>query len=44
VFDLKTNQVLKQVNAGTNPDAIFYDDFSKKVYAFNGRSKDAICH
>ena len=41
VFDLKTNQVLKQVNAGTNPDAIFYDDFSKKVYAFNGRSKDA---
>ena len=41
VFDLKTYQVLKQVNAGTNPDAIFYDDFSKKVYAFNGRSKDA---
>ena len=41
VFDLKTNQVLKQVDAGTNPDAIFYDDFSKKVYAFNGRSKDA---
>jgi YVTN family beta-propeller protein len=41
VFDLKTNQVLKQVNAGTNPDAIFYDEFSKKVYAFNGRSKDA---
>jgi YVTN family beta-propeller protein len=41
VFDLKTNQVLKQIDAGTNPDAIFYDDFSKKVYAFNGRSKDA---
>ncbi len=41
VFDLKTTQVLKQVDAGTNPDAIFYDDFSKKVYAFNGRSKDA---
>ncbi|MDB5140615.1 MAG: hypothetical protein JWR12_2531 [Mucilaginibacter sp.] len=41
VFDLKTNQVLKTVDAGTNPDAIFYDDFSKKVYAFNGRSKDA---
>ena len=41
IFDLKTNQVLKQVNAGTGPDAIFYDDFSKKVYAFNGRSKDA---
>ena len=41
VFDLQTNKVLTQVNAGTNPDAIFYDDFSKKVYAFNGRSKDA---
>jgi YVTN family beta-propeller protein len=41
VFDLKTNKVLKIVNAGTNPDAIFYDDFSKKVYAFNGRSKEA---
>src|ERR1700761_130965 len=41
VFDLKTLQVLKQLEAGTNPDAIFYDDFSKKVYAFNGRSKDA---
>jgi YVTN family beta-propeller protein len=41
VFDLKTNQALKQVSAGTNPDAILYDDFSKKVYAFNGRSKDA---
>ena len=41
VFDLKTNAVLKQVNAGTNPDAIFYDDYSKKVYAFNGRSKNA---
>jgi YVTN family beta-propeller protein len=41
VFDLKTNQVLKQVDAGTNPDAICYDDFSKKIYAFNGRSKDA---
>ncbi len=41
VFDLKTNQVLKLVNAGTNPDAIFYDDFSKKVYAFDGRSKEA---
>ena len=41
VFDLKTNQVLKQVDAGTNPDAICYDDFAKKIYAFNGRSKDA---
>jgi YVTN family beta-propeller protein len=41
VFDLATFKVLKQVDAGTNPDAIFYDDFSKKVYAFNGRSQSA---
>ena len=41
VFDLTTYKVLKQVDAGTNPDAIFYDDFSKKVYAFNGRSQNA---
>lgn len=41
VFDLKTNQVLKQIDAGQNPDAIFYEDYSKKIYTCNGRSKDA---
>lgn len=41
VFDLKTNQVITTIAAGTNPDAIFYDEYSKKVYAFNGRSSDA---
>ena len=41
VFDLATNAVIKTVAVGTNPDAIFYDDFSKKVYVFNGRSNDA---
>jgi YVTN family beta-propeller protein len=41
VFDLKTFQTLKTVTAGTNPDAICYDDFAKKVYAFDGRSQDA---
>ena len=41
VFDLKTNNVLATIPTGTNPDAIFYDDFSKKVYCFNGRSQDA---
>jgi YVTN family beta-propeller protein len=41
VFDLKTNDTLKRIPVGTNPDAIFYDEFSKKAYAFNGRSKDA---
>src|SRR6185312_14835152 len=41
VFDLKTNQVLKLIDAGQNPDAIFYEDYSKKIYTCNGRSKDA---
>ncbi|TWR24157.1 YncE family protein [Mucilaginibacter achroorhodeus] len=41
IFDLKTNAELGRIAVGTNPDAIFYDDFSKKVYAFNGRSNDA---
>lgn len=41
VFDLTTNAALGKMAVGTNPDAIFYDEFSKKVYAFNGKSKDA---
>jgi YVTN family beta-propeller protein len=41
VFDLKTNAELGKINVGTNPDAIFYEEFSKKVYTFNGRSSDA---
>ncbi|GAB2971696.1 hypothetical protein GCM10027049_01600 [Mucilaginibacter puniceus] len=41
VFDLKTNKVITTIQTGANPDAIFYDEFSKKVYAFNGNSKDA---
>jgi YVTN family beta-propeller protein len=40
VFDLKTNAVLTQITTGENPDAIFYDDFSKKIITCNGRSKD----
>src|SRR5260370_25257139 len=27
--------------AGTNPDAILYEGVTKRVFAFNGRSKDA---
>jgi DNA-binding beta-propeller fold protein YncE len=42
VFDLKT---LKQTNKikieGENPDAILYDPASKRVFTFNGRSKNA---
>jgi YVTN family beta-propeller protein len=41
VFNLKTNKAITTIPAGTNPDAIFYDDYSKKVYAFNGRSMNA---
>ena len=41
VFDLKTLATLSEVPVGgQNPDAIFYDDFSKKIYTCNGRSKD----
>jgi YVTN family beta-propeller protein len=42
VFDLKTNAVLNTVTIpAENPDAIFYDDYSKKIITCNGRSKDA---
>jgi YVTN family beta-propeller protein len=40
VFDLKTNEVLAQIPAGQNPDAIMYDPFSKKIITCNGRSSD----
>src|ERR1700732_1444799 len=40
VFDLKSNQPLSQISAGTNPDAIMYDDFSKLIITCNGRSND----
>src|SRR5260221_9679905 len=39
-FDLKTNQPLGMITAGTNPDAIMYDDFSKLIITCNGRSQD----
>ncbi|MEO8887364.1 MAG: hypothetical protein ABI367_14975 [Mucilaginibacter sp.] len=41
VFDLKTFNVLATIPVGQNPDAIFYDDYSKKIMTCNGRSKDA---
>jgi len=40
VFDLKTNKVLGHVPTGKFADAIFYDDFSKKVISCNGMSKN----
>src|SRR6266566_7274061 len=41
VFDLKTLKVLSKVKTGQNPDAIIYEPVSHRVFAFNGRSKDA---
>jgi YVTN family beta-propeller protein len=40
VFDLKTDTVISQIAVGENPDAIFYDEYSKKIIICNGRSKD----
>jgi YVTN family beta-propeller protein len=40
VFDLKSNEVLAQIPAGQNPDAIMYEPFSKKIITCNGRSSD----
>lgn len=42
VFDLKEFKTLKVIKIqGLNPDAIIYDDASKRVFTFNGRSADA---
>ena len=41
VFDLNTLKPTGEVKAGRNPDAIIYDDGSKRVFAFNGGSSDA---
>ncbi|MDQ6757943.1 MAG: YncE family protein [Bacteroidota bacterium] len=40
VFDLKTNGIITQITTGTNPDAIYYEPFSKKIITNNGRSKN----
>ena len=39
VFDLATAKIITRVATGRGPDAIFYDDFSKKVVICNGGSK-----
>ncbi|HVT86886.1 MAG TPA: hypothetical protein VHD35_16905 [Chitinophagaceae bacterium] len=40
VFDLKANQVITQIPAGQNPDAIMYEPFSKTIITCNGRGKN----
>lgn len=41
VFDLNSFAVSSEIKVGQNPDATFFDDYSKKVIVFNGKSKDA---
>ena len=41
VFNRDTDEVVASVPAGTNPDGIVFDEPSYKVFAFNGRSKNA---
>jgi YVTN family beta-propeller protein len=42
VINLKTLEQIADVKiSGQNPDAIMYDQFSKKVFAFNGGSSNA---
>src|SRR5712671_4936534 len=39
IFDLKTLKTIATVKArGTNPDAVYYEAGSKRVFAFNGGS------
>lgn len=42
VFDLHSYKTIKVVKIkGLNPDAILYDETTKRVFTFNGRSSDA---
>jgi YVTN family beta-propeller protein len=41
VFDLKTLKELKRISVGKNPDVIFLDGPSNRVFCLNGSSNDA---
>lgn len=42
IFNLKTLRVIKRVKTtGHDPDAILYDPFTERVFAFNGNSTNA---
>jgi YVTN family beta-propeller protein len=42
IFDIKTLKTIATVSTGgQNPDAIYYDAATKRVFAFNGRSENA---
>jgi WD40 repeat protein len=40
VFNLSSNAVMSKIAVGANPDAIFYETFSKTIITCNGKSKD----
>ncbi|MEO7800904.1 MAG: YncE family protein [Ginsengibacter sp.] len=40
VFNLETNARQHNIPTGQNPDAIFYDSFSNRIYTCNGGSND----
>lgn len=42
IFDLKNYSIIEKINIGArNPDAILYDEFSHRVFTFNGGSHNA---
>ena len=41
VFNPTTLQVLTRITVGGGPDAILYDPVSRKIFTFNGHSRDA---
>lgn len=40
VFDINTGRVLNQIPTGQNPDAIFFEPFTRTIITCNGRSHD----
>lgn len=40
IFDLKSLKTLGTVKTDTNPDAIVYDDVTKRVFTMNGRGQN----
>jgi YVTN family beta-propeller protein len=41
IFDLKTLKVTGHIKAGGNADCVIYDPVSKRIFVFNGDSKDS---
>src|SRR5437016_3283130 len=40
IFDLKTLMATGKIDTGKNPDAILYEPGTKRLFTFNGTSKD----